>query len=105
MASTLIVVQGSCLPLGSLQALIAQHNITQDSADITTDPASCTTTGYGKALLVLSHADPAVLGAVCRILKPGAEAVLHLPRMEQVGQQYSHAAPCCLDGVEQPCLF
>eukprot|EP00878_Enallax_costatus_P005198 GHUV01005462.1.p1 GENE.GHUV01005462.1~~GHUV01005462.1.p1 ORF type:complete len:291 (+),score=77.83 GHUV01005462.1:83-874(+) len=83
MASTLIVFQGSCLPLGAFQALMSQNDIAQDSADITTDPTRCTTSGYGKALMVLSHTDPTVLGAVCKLLKPGATVVLNLPRLEQ----------------------
>jgi hypothetical protein len=83
MARTLIVLQGSCLPLSSFETLIAQHAISQESADITTDIARCISVGYDKALLILSHADTAVLAAACKLLKPGASAVLHLPRAEQ----------------------
>lgn len=85
MARTLIVIQGSCLPLGALQALLTEHDIAQDSADITTDPVRCSTAGYGKALLVLTHADTAVLSAVSKLLKPGATAILRSPQFEQVG--------------------
>lgn len=96
MASTLVVLQGSCLPLSSLETLITQHGVSPGSADITTDPARCLTSGYGRAVLVLSNADPAVLGPACKLLKPGASVVLHLPQAEQVGVLcVCLCSPCC----------
>lgn len=108
MANALVVLQGSSLPLNSLQTLLSQHNVAADTSDITTDPTLCSTSGYGKALLVLSHADHAVLAAACKLLKPGADVVLHLPRVEQVGLIPSRAAAVHVlevgQAVSQACM-
>lgn len=92
MHRTLVALHGSC-PLSSLQSLISEHCASADQADVTTDPGSSTATAsYSRALCIISQPDPAVLGAVAKLLKPGAQAVLRLHAgsevMTMVTQQF-----------------
>eukprot|EP00879_Flechtneria_rotunda_P004659 GHRR01004920.1.p1 GENE.GHRR01004920.1~~GHRR01004920.1.p1 ORF type:complete len:281 (+),score=88.56 GHRR01004920.1:62-844(+) len=83
MERTLVVLHGSCLPLAQVQTALNKQNIASESADITTDPAHSTAAGYGRAVLLCSQADAAVLGATSKLLRPGACVVLQLIGSEQ----------------------
>ncbi|KAF6254561.1 cytokine-induced anti-apoptosis inhibitor 1, Fe-S biogenesis-domain-containing protein [Scenedesmus sp. NREL 46B-D3] len=78
MERTLVVLHGS-VPLAAVQSLISEQGISADQADVTTDPSSSTgTSGYARAVCVGSKADAVLLGAVAKLLKPGAKALLQL---------------------------
>ncbi|WIA10712.1 hypothetical protein OEZ85_010887 [Tetradesmus obliquus] len=78
MERTLVVLQGS-VPLAAVQSLISEQGIPADQADVTTDPSSSTgTSGYARAVCVASKADPVLLGAIAKLLRPGAKALLQL---------------------------
>jgi hypothetical protein len=92
MERTLVVLHGS-VPLAAVQSLIIEHGISADQADVTTDPSSSTSTsGYARAVCVASKADPVLLGAVAKLLKPGAKALLQLHGCSEVitKQQQQH---------------
>lgn len=87
--STLVVLQGSGLPLSSLQQLLSQHGVAPDSAVITTQPGSMGSSSnsnsggaaaaFSKALVLASSADAgATLGAVAKLLQPGGSVVVQL---------------------------
>jgi hypothetical protein len=91
MERTLVVLHGN-VPFAAVQSLISEHGISADQADVTTDPSSSTgTSGYAKAVCVASKADPVLLGAVAKLLKPGAKALLQLHGgSEVITQQQQH---------------
>jgi hypothetical protein len=92
MERTLVVLQGS-VPLAAVQSLISEQGIPADQADVVTDPSSSTgTPGYARAVCVASKADPVFLGAVAKMLKPGAKALLQLHGGSEVitKQQQQH---------------
>lgn len=109
MERTLVVLQGS-VPLAAVQSLISEQGIPADQADVTTDPSSSTgTSGYARAVCVASKADPVLLGAIAKLLRPGAKALLQLHGGSEVITKHQqhlsssstltvcHASPsCCL---------
>jgi hypothetical protein len=96
------VLQGSGLPLSSLQQLLSQHGVAPDSAVITTQPGSMGSSSnsnsggaaaaFSKALVLASSADAgATLGAVAKLLQPGGSVVVQL----HGGQvRVAHACNC-----------
>lgn len=94
MERTLVVLHGS-VPLAAVQSLISEQGISADQADVTTDPSSSTgTSGYARAVCVGSKADAVLLGAVAKLLKPGAKALLQLHGGSEVitKQQQHHSS-------------
>eukprot|EP00775_Hariotina_reticulata_P005849 gene5849-6090_t len=75
---TLVVVHGPAVPLSALDSLIKEQDVAVDAADITTDPAGCTSSMYSRAVVLASHADPAVLGATSKLLSPGSSISIRL---------------------------
>lgn len=86
-----MVLHGSLLPSQAVQECLATHSAAPDAhVDITTDPAAAaaaaggaSAASYGKAVVLCSHADAAVLGAVAKLLAPGASVAVQLHK-EQV---------------------
>jgi hypothetical protein len=90
MERTLVVLHGS-VPLAAVQSLINEHGISADQADVTTDPSSSTgTSRYARAVCLASKADPTLLGAVAKLLKRGAKALLQLHGCSEVITKQQH---------------
>lgn len=84
MAKTLVVLHGSLFPYQTVQNFCNSQGVSPDSADITTEPASISGgANYSKAVVLCSKADAAVLGAVAKLLTPGASVEVQL-HQEQV---------------------
>jgi len=81
---TLVVVHGAALPLSALESFMKDQDVAVDAADITTDPAACTSSIYSRAVVLASHADPAVLGATSKVLSPGSIITIRLLGPQQV---------------------
>jgi hypothetical protein len=96
---TLLVLHGPLLSYQALQDLCSSHGVAPDSTDITTEPAALAAGGaaaaakYSKAVVVCSQADVAALGAVAKLLAPGAAVTVAL-QSEQVGA-CSFRTPAC----------
>lgn len=94
MAKTLVVLHGSFFPYQTVQDFCKSHDVASDSADITTEPTALGGGAkYSKAVVLCSQADAAVLGAVAKLLTPGASAAVQL-QQEQVG---ASAAVCLFE--------
>lgn len=92
---TLLVLHGPLLPYQLLEDLCKSHGVAPDSADITTEPAALAAGGaakYSKAVVFCSQADVAALGAISKLLAPGASVTVAL-QSEQVNTPACPEAP------------
>jgi hypothetical protein len=108
MANTLVVLHGSLFPFQTVQDFCKSHDVASDSADIITEPTALGGGAqYSKAVVLCSQADAAVLGAVAKLLKPGASVAVQL-QQEQADissvmllSGFTNCQSSCTAGVTQ----
>lgn len=110
---TLLVLHGPLLSYQAFQDLCNSHGVAPDSTDITTEPAALAAGGavaaakYSRAVVVCSQADVAALGAVAKLLVPGAGVTVALQREQadvssvMLLSGFTNCQSSCTSGVTQ----